>query len=236
MNRTAALADPRGRLICGTAVDFPLLTHLGYTVWRRQSLATDASRPTHPNGERAFAIFSLTLGRKDGAIGVGALLDRRHSPFPRGPVFVRSAANLVTGQRQQAVDSGIHAVHYRWEGSSLPMHQANDYAAEHHEQEGCVWRDPLQEARRGAAPSTRNRTIRARVEDALKFWFGGDDKDQAGVAASEVVVPANLPHWVVALRDAAKVEIFDRRDRARWIGRLSDQLIDSISGCGWSRI
>jgi hypothetical protein len=33
-----------------------------------------------------------------------------------------------------------------------------------------------------------NRTIRARVEDALKFWFGGDDKDQAGVAASEVVL------------------------------------------------
>jgi hypothetical protein len=47
-----------------------------------------------------------------------------------------------------------------------------------------------------------------------------------------VGVPENLPHRVEALRDAVKFQIFNGRDRARRIGRLSDQPIDSITECG----
>jgi hypothetical protein len=64
--------------------------------------------------------------------------------------------------------------------------------ADHHEQEDRIRRDPLQKGNAVPRHAHENRTSRARVEDALRFWLGDDDKDQV-VATEVVVVPASLP-------------------------------------------
>jgi quercetin dioxygenase-like cupin family protein len=47
------------------------------------------------------------------------------------------------------------------------------------------------------------------LEGALRFWIGGDGKEELVVHAGEVLhIPSNIPHKAEALEDTLDVDVF----------------------------